>query len=131
MYFRYSQTAFDFFERARQVYANWNFIRDNVLKNCRDDQPTTDLVYAIVAQCLGVESCTLPDCDFINFIHMKNAINEWSGATPWNELVLSEIDAPMIRINNINQYYPLHYQNKTWVTDDLIERFEYELGRRV
>lgn len=129
MYFRYSQTAFDFFAMAKSVYEHWDFIRDRVLKNCRDEFPTTDLVYAIVANNLGVERCTLPSCDFINFIHMKNSVNSWPESTPWTELVVSEIAAPMIRVNNVNQYHPWHYQDKTWVTDDVIERFEHEYHR--
>lgn len=124
MYFRYSQLAHDFFSQAKQVYVNWEFIRDNVLVNCRDDHPTTDLVYAIVANNLGVELCTLPGCDFINFTHMKNNINNWPETTPWPELVLSELDLPMIRINNVNQYQPLHYQDKNWITDNMVERYE-------
>lgn len=124
MYFRYSQLAQDFFSQAKQVYANWEFIRDRMLVNCRDDNPTTDLVYAIVANNLGVESCTLPGCDFINFTHMKNSINNWPEGTPWTELVLSELDLPMIRINNVNQYHPLHYQDKNWITSETIERYE-------
>ena len=126
MYFRYSKTAYDFFDRAHQVYANWAYLRDNVLKNCRDEKPTTDLVYAIVASNLGIESCTLPSCDFINFTHMKNSINAWPEATPWPEMVISEFDLPMIRINNVNQYHPLHYQDKTWITDEVVARFEHE-----
>lgn len=129
MYFRYSQTAHDFFDIARRVYGNWGYIRDNVLKNCRDENPTTDLVYAIVANDVGVESCTLPQCDFINFTHMKNSINNWPEATPWTDMILSEFDLPMIRINNVNQYHPVHYQNKEWITDDVVERFEYEFQR--
>ena len=43
-----------------------------------DDKPTTDLVYALVVKELGLENCTLPSCDFINFTHMKNSINNWS-----------------------------------------------------
>jgi hypothetical protein len=124
MYFRYSQLAHDFFSQAKQVYANWEFIRDRVLVNCRDEYPTTDLVYSIVANNLGVESCTLPGCDFINFTHMKNNINNWPETTPWPELVLSELDLPMIRINNVNQYQPLHYQDKNWVTNTIVERYE-------
>jgi hypothetical protein len=123
MYFRYSDTAYDFFDRAQHVYANWDFIRDHVLKNCRDDQPTTDLVYAIVANNLGIESCTLPGCDFINFTHMKSSINQWPG-TPWPNLVVHETDLPMVRINNVNQYHPLHYHEKSWVTDDIVEEYE-------
>jgi protein-tyrosine-phosphatase len=123
MYFRYSQTSYNFFNIARSVYEHWTFIRDSVLKNCRDEKPTTDLVYAIVANTLGVENCTLLKCDFINFTHMKSAINGWPNR-PWPELVISETDLPMVRINNVNQYHPLHYQEKSWITDEVVERYE-------
>jgi hypothetical protein len=123
MYFRYSQTAKNFFSFARQIYTNWDLTTQQ-LKNYRDQQPTTDLVYAIVANHLGIELCTLPTCDFINFTHMKNSINNWPEGIPWTEMVLSELDLPMIRINNVNQYHPLHYQEKSWVTDELVQRYE-------
>ena len=124
MYFRYSQMASDFFNRARLLYANWDHVRDNYLINCRDDQPTTDLVYAITARIMGVESCTLPACDFINFTHMKSAINNWPNIPSWPELVVCETELPMIRINNVNQYHPLHYHEKSWVTDEIVEEYE-------
>lgn len=123
MYFRYSQAAHDFFKVAKQVWRNWDLITPQ-LKNFRDETPSTDLVYAITAKLQGVESCTLPQCDFINFTHMKNSINKWPESTPWPDLVISEFDLPMIRINNVNQYHPIHYQDKTWITDDVVERFE-------
>ena len=128
MYFRYSQLAYDFFSKARQVWQNWELVTAQ-LKNYRDEEPSTDLVYAITANIVGIESCTLPECDFINFTHMKNAINQWNTSTSWADIVLSEVDTPMIRINNVNQYHPLHYQNKEWITDDTIERFENEYHR--
>lgn len=128
MYFRYSQLAHNFFTVAKSIFQHWDLITPQ-LKNYRDEHPTTDLVYAITARQLGVESCTLPECDFINFTHMKNSINRWAESTPWPEMVLSEVDVPMIRINNVNQYHPLHYQNKEWISDDIIERFEYEYHR--
>lgn len=123
MYFRYSEQAYKFFEVARQCFQHWQSIVPQ-LKNYRDEQPTTDLVYAIVAKHLGIETCTLPSCDFINFTHMKNSINNWPEGGPWHELVITELDLPMVRVNNVNQYYPFHYQDKTWITDDLIERYE-------
>lgn len=128
MYFRYSELAHTFFTVAKSIFQHWDLITPQ-LKNYRDEQPTTDLVYAITARHLGVESCTLPGCDFINFTHMKNSINSWSESTPWSEMVVSEFDLPMIRINNVNQYHPLHYQNKEWITDEVVERFEYEYHR--
>ena len=60
---------------------------------------------------------------------MKNSINNWPEATPWTELVVSEVDVPMIRVNNQNQYHPMHYQDKSWITDEIVERFEYEYHR--
>jgi hypothetical protein len=128
MYFRYSQTSHDFFKTARWIWNEWESITPQ-LKNYRDERPSTDLVYAITAKIQGVESCTLPGCDFINFTHMKNSINRWPESTPWPELVVSELDLPMIRINNVNQYHPVHYQDKSWITDDVVERFEYEYHR--
>ena len=128
MYFRYSQLAHNFFTVAKSIFQNWDLITSQ-LKNYRDERSSTDLVYAIAARHIGVESCTLPGCDFINFTHMKNSINRWPESTPWPELVVSEFDLPMIRVNNINQYHPLHYQNKEWITNDVVERFEYEYHR--
>lgn len=126
MYFRYSQETYRFFQIVKACFQHWDIISPQ-LKNYRDAQPTTDLVYAVVAAHLGIETCTLPQCDFINFTHMKNSINNWPDTVPWQELVFSEFDLPMIRINNVNQYHPLHYQDKTWITDELLERYEHEL----
>jgi hypothetical protein len=130
MYFRYSPTAAEFFQLAKTIFDNWSHIRDTVLKNCRDPEPTTDVVYALAAKILGVERCTLPGVDFINFVHMKPDINQFSHVTPWHAMVLCETDLPMIRINNVNQYHPLHYHDKTWAGDDIIKEYEHELARR-
>jgi len=126
MYFRYSQTAADFFNLAQNIYKDWPTIAKS-LRNCTDDKPSTDVVYAIASRILGVEQTTLPGADFINFTHMKNNISGWSDSGPWNELVVSELDLPMIRINNINQYHPLHYYDKQWPTDEMIRRYEHGL----
>ena len=130
MYFRYSLDAAEFFYLTKTIFDNWSEIRDYSLKNCRDPEPTTDVVYALSAKILGEERCTLPCVDFINFVHMKPDINGFSRVTPWKEMVMCETEVPMIRINNINQYHQLHYHDKTWATDDIIKEYEDELGRR-
>lgn len=124
MYFRYSETASEFFDIAEQVFKQWETVKENVLKGFSYEEASTDVVYAIAAKILGVERCTLPDCDFINFAHMKNAINDWPDDKPWDEMIMTELDLPMIRINNVNQYHPVHYQDKNWLTDEIIERYE-------
>lgn len=123
MYFRYTQDAAAFFMLAEKIFEYWDHLRDRVLHQCYDEYPTTDVVYAIAANILGVEKCTIPSMDWINFVHMKPEINLWQNS-PWNEIVLYETDLPMIRINNINQYHPLHYHEKFWVTDELIAEYK-------
>jgi hypothetical protein len=77
MYFRYSQLASMFFLTAQRIYRNWDYLKNNVLKNCREETPSTDVLYALAAQVIGVENCTLPSLDFINFVHLKPGINGW------------------------------------------------------
>lgn len=127
MYFRFSQPAKQFFSTAGTIYKNWEHISTTLLKNCRDTQPTTDVVYALAAKIIGVEDVTLPTMDFINFVHMKPAINDWP-RTKWNKLVMTETELPMIRVANVNQYHPLHYHEKEWLTDEIIKEYEYAVG---
>lgn len=124
MYFRYSQEAQRFFLLAKSIFENWSHLRDNVLKNCRDEFATTDVVYALAAKILGAENHTLPSLDFINFVHMKSGIQGWSDESMWNDYVMCEQDQNMLRINNLNQYHPVHYYNKAFATDQLIESYE-------
>lgn len=128
MYFRKSHQAFEFYKLAETIFMNWDVIKEKAVKNCREDTPSTDVLYAITAQIYGPERCTLPSFDFINFVHMKSRIQGWSTSQPWYDAVMSERDNDIIRINNLNQYDPVHYYDKGYVTDDLIEHYEQRLG---
>lgn len=128
MYFRYSETAFKFFKLAEQLSKNWPNIRDSILKNCREEWPSTDVLYAVTAETIGRELCTLPSMDFINFVHMKPGIQNWDDNRSWFDSVISESDDNIIRINNLNQYDPVHYYNKEYATDELIKYYEQRHG---
>lgn len=122
MYFRYSQTAADFFRAAAMIFDHW----DEVVCNFKqmDQEPTTDVVYAIATLMIGKEAVTMPSMDFLNFVHMKSGFNGWSDTRSWLETVVSERDGDIIRINNTNQYQPVHYYDKTYATQELIEYYE-------
>lgn len=125
MFFRYSQTASDFFLTAQRILRNWEYLKNNVLKNCREETPSTDVLYAITAKTVGVEQCTIPTMDFINFVHMKPGINGWGDSDiTWRDMVLNERDGNMIRIHNLNQYHPVHYYDKDYATKELINEYE-------
>lgn len=123
MYFRFTKTARDFFDTAKKIYSNWNCIVD-VLKNCREPIPSTDIVFALAARIIGEELCTIPSADFINFVHMKPGINGFGEDLKFDEVFVTEFDQGMIRINNVNQYHPLHYYNKNFVTEQMLEYYE-------
>jgi len=130
MYFRYSQTASNFFHTAQEIYRNWDYIKTHLLKNCREDTPSTDVLYALTAKVIGPEQCTLPSMNFVNFVHMKNQINQFGGDNEdWTRIVMNERDDDMIRINNLNQYDPVHYFNKTYITEEILNDYRERYTR--
>ena len=123
MYFRYSKEAMDFFNAARYIQEQWSYVQP-ALKKCLEENPSTDVLYGLAALMVGEENVTMPSMDFINFVHMKSGFNGWSDARSWLDTVMSERDGDVIRINNLNQYSPVHYYDKTYATKELIEYYE-------
>lgn len=113
-YFRYSQTAADFFRLARAVYTEWPAVQSSLVQ-CTDT-PSTDLAFAITAKIIGWEQCCIPTLDFFRFAHMKSAIQGWSDQQSWSDYVNTERDSNMLRINNVNQYSPVHYYDKNFIS---------------
>lgn len=128
MYFRFSQTAYNFFELAKQLQKNWSNISVK-LKKCYEIEPSTDTLYALTSRIIGEELTTIPTLDFFKFVHMKSEINEICSTMPWYESLVVEFDDMMIRLNNINQYYPIHYQDKSFVNDEIINYYESKYKR--
>jgi hypothetical protein len=127
MYFRYSQTAAMFFKLAAEIFNNWNNIQ-GILLNCRDPEPTTDVVYALAADIIGRELCTIPSLDFINFVHMKPSINGYDESANFQDVYVTEFCSGIIRINNINQYHPVHYHKKDFPTEEMYDYFRSMAG---
>ena len=123
MYFRYSRTAAGFFQAAQYLQYEWATVSKG-LKKCFEDEPSTDVLYALAALMVGEETVTMPSMDFINFVHMKSGFNGWSDTRSWLDTVVNERDGDVIRINNLNQYDPVHYYDKTYATEELIEYYE-------
>jgi hypothetical protein len=129
MYFRYSKESTDFFSVANSVFINWAQISQE-LRQFDTIFPSTDVVYAITAEIIGRELVTMPSVDFINFVHMKSGFNGWSDNRSWIDTVMNERDGDVIRINNLNQYAPVHYYDKSYATKELIEYYEQRVLER-
>ena len=127
MYFRYTQTAKQFFQLATDVFAHWQELKPYLREVDLDLEPTTDVVYALTTLMLGEDVVTMPSMDFLNFVHMKSGFNGWSDARSWLDTVMHERAGDVIRINNLNQLDPVHYHDKSYATKELIEYYEQRI----
>ena len=110
-YFRYTKETADFFGLARKLFQNWASITPELIR-AHGSKPTTDAVFALTAKILGEENYYVPTLDFVNFVHMKSGIQGWSDNQPWTDYAMIEQDRSRIRINNIDQLWPVHYHKK-------------------
>ena len=130
MYFRFSREAKEFFEAAGLILRNWSYVK-TALKNCIEDTPSTDVLYGLAALLVGEDTCTMPSMDFANFVHMKPAINGFHESQSFQDVYVTEFDTDsgMIRINNVNQYHPLHYYDKTFPTQEMIDYYRSRISQ--
>jgi len=110
-YWRVSRTAQEFFRLVRYAFENWPAVK--TLLRFPDDQPTTDLVYAIAAHIMGPEQVTLPAGLGPTIVHMKRHIagcrtEDWTQEMTW------EHTNPGLRINTLAQRGLVHYHVKDW-----------------
>ena len=110
-YWRLSITANEFFDLVRSIFENWNQFK--TLLKFPDDEPTTDLVYAMAAEIMGTDRVTLPTGYGPTIVHMKRHVqpthtNNWT-----RELVWEHTD-PGLRIQTVAQWGFVHYHVKDW-----------------
>ena len=130
MYFRFGQNSMEFFNLARQVYQNWPTFRDELLKNCHEEQATTDTVFAIVAQLIGPENCTVPGRNYPSFVHMKGAVNRLNIGDDWTKHYYAQIDDDLRLMIGFNrQHYPVHYYQKKFITPEIVNKYEQRFRR--
>lgn len=108
-YWRISETAQKFFKLVRQIFENWSDYRR--LLKFPDDEPTTDVVYAMAAVIIGEEQVTLPKGLGPTIVHMKKYINPIQGHN-WTQELIWENNP--FRINTVAQWGLVHYHVKDW-----------------
>jgi hypothetical protein len=113
-YWRLSETAKEFFDTVRMIFENWTDYRK--LIKFPEEVPSTDLVYAMAANIIGADRCTMPFASYPQIVHMKRH-HAGSQTEAWlNEFVL-EYNNYLARINTIAQWGALHYRVKEWTHD--------------
>jgi len=75
-YFRRSQRAMQFFTICKSITTNWRIVQQELLINCHDAYPSTDVVYALAYRIMDPLKEQLIDYPWFKFIHGKNGIND-------------------------------------------------------
>jgi hypothetical protein len=110
-YWRLSATAKEFFELVRSIFENWD--RFKTMLKFPDEAATTDVVYAMAATIMGVETVTLPAGLGPQITHMKPGIIP-TVTNNWTEELVWENSDPGLRIHTVAQSGFVHYHNKNW-----------------
>ena len=108
-YWRVSETAQKFFKLVKNIFENWQDYKR--LLKFPDEEPTTDVVYAIATVIMGEETVTLPKGLGPTIVHMKRYINPLQTAD-WTQELVWEQDP--FRINTVAQWGLVHYHVKEW-----------------
>ena len=108
-YWRLSQTAQEFFNLVKNIFENWPNFKQ--LLRFSEEDPSTDVVYAMAAVIMGVERVTLPLGVGPTMVHMKRYINPFKGED-WTQELVWEKDP--FRINTVAQSGLVHYHIKDW-----------------
>ena len=108
IYWRLSETAKEFFDLVRDIFANWEHVR--TLIKFAPVLADTDLVYALAAQIMGEHRVTMPFVTYPQIVHMKS---HHAGTTDrWTQELTWEHDP--LRINTVAQWGAFHYHIKEW-----------------
>ncbi len=109
-YFRRSVVAKEFYDICRTITQNWEDIKKDVLINCHDDQPTTDVVYALANKLQDPLQLKKIDYEWFKFMHNKQYIN---GVAYENDNYLNPIAlVDRLYIGAHRQNRIVHYHNK-------------------
>ena len=110
-YWRLSKTAQEFFQWVRDIFENWTDFK--TLLKFAEEEPSTDVVYAMAADIMGREQVTLPVGYGPSMVHMKQGIVA-THAKDWTKELIWENTNPGLRIQTIAQWGFVHYHNKDW-----------------
>jgi hypothetical protein len=111
-YFKKSETSQYFFDLVKEIFTNWEAYK-KILKCNPDELATTDWVYSLVCNIMGVEKTTLPTFNEMSMIHMKQYING-NPTENWTDTFVYECLPNQIRVQTVPQQYPFHYHVKNF-----------------
>jgi hypothetical protein len=112
IYFRRSKKAQQFYNTARDIVTNWQDVKTNMLINCHDQYPSTDVVFALAYRMMDPTSKGLIDYEWFKFIHHKPGVNNTMRAKDQNEYLYPNRSGDAVYIGETRVSRVWHYHDK-------------------
>ena len=112
VYFRRSTFAKEFFDTAKAITDNWQTVRSELLINCHDEHPSTDVVFALAYRLIDPTQQHLINYDWFKFIHNKNAIHGLSRIRNHDNYLLTHRSQEKIYVGEKRVSRVFHYHDK-------------------
>ena len=112
MYFRKSKSAQQFFQTAEYICKNWQNVKTNMLKNCHDQYPSTDVVFALAYRLIDPTNKHLINYEWFKFLHHKPAVNNLIRTKDQNNYLYPNQAGENIYLGEKRLSRVWHYHNK-------------------
>lgn len=129
MYFKKTELSAQLFKMTELIFENWERFFYVYLDETRPKHLSGDVAYALAIKILGIENeCFGNSKNIPSFVHMKSFvqnIDEKYLTEDWTQHFPTYFaDDGTFKIGNYEQTLPFHYQQKSWLTDEMIEVLE-------
>ena len=112
MYFRRCSKAQQFYNLAKSIVENWNEVKTQMLINCHDKFPSTDVVFALAYRIIDPTSQALVDYDWFKFLHHKPGVNGTTRVKDQNEYLYPNRTNDAVYIGEKRVSRVWHYHDK-------------------
>ena len=114
-YFTKSWTAIKFGSLCRDLVHNWKYVRENLLINCHDQYPSTDIIYALAQRIQDPTNNSAIDYPWFKIMHNKKAINKLQHVSSNDKYLMPvSVDGKLLHGGHAITR-PLHYVNKKYL----------------
>ena len=112
IYFRKSAWAQKFFNLAKEITHNWQQVKSELLINCHDQYPSTDVVFALAYRIMDPTNKALIDYEWFKFLHHKPAVNELTHVKDQNNYLYPNRSGKHVYIGDKRASRVWHYFDK-------------------
>jgi len=112
IYFRKSAWAQKFFDLAKAITQNWQQVKSELLINCHDQYPSTDVVFALAYRIMDPTNKALIDYEWFKFIHHKPAVNQLTRVKDQNNYLYPNTSGKYVYIGDKRASRVWHYFDK-------------------